>query len=76
MSKDNHLASDLRKEDTYTVESEDDQLGDDTWEDWEDDESDRVKSLFSNDTFATVDEAVAFDAQRHNFDLNKYRSEV
>lgn len=39
------------------------------WEDWEDDESAVVKSLFSDDTFASVDEALAFDLKAHSFDL-------
>ena len=47
-----------------------------TWEDWEEDERDRVKSLFSDATFSSVDEALAHDAKEHNFDLNKYRIAV
>ena len=47
-----------------------------TWEDWEDDEAGTVKSLFSDATFPTVEEALAFDAATHGCDLNQYRQKV
>jgi hypothetical protein len=52
------------------------QLEDETWDDWEGDESSAVKSLFTADAFPTVDQALAFDAQHHNFDLSQYRARV
>lgn len=49
---------------------------DENWEDWEEDESDVVKSLFSAETFPTVDEALKFDANINGFDLKKWREVV
>src|SRR5690242_15754284 len=46
------------------------------WDDWEGDESCAVQSLFTAETFATVEEALAFDARQHNFDLAQYRTQV
>lgn len=48
----------------------------DAWEDWEDDEHVPVKSLFSDDTFPTVQEALAYDAEHHHFDLQQLISTV
>lgn len=46
------------------------------WEDWEEDERQAVRSLFSSETFATVEEALDFDANTHGFDLKTWRAEV
>ena len=62
-------SNDSRSEQEFAVEDE-------NWEDWEEDESDAVKSLFSSETFATVDEALDFDAKVNGFDLRKWREQV
>ena len=53
------------------------QIEDENWEDWvEEDERIAAKSLFSDKTFANVEEALQFDTKQHGFDLNKWRAEV
>jgi len=47
-----------------------------TWDDWQDDESGLVKSLFSDDTFSSVDEALACDSTKHAFDLRQLVKQV
>jgi hypothetical protein len=49
---------------------------DNTWEDWEDDERGPVKSLFADATFPAVEDALAYDAAHHGFDLRQYRKQV
>jgi predicted nucleic acid-binding protein len=48
------------------------------WEDWENDEweTDRVQCLFSDDTFDTVDAAIAFDKEKNGFSFEEYREKV
>jgi len=48
------------------------------WEDWENDgwETDRVQCLFSDDTFESVDEAIAHDNEKNGFGFEEYREKV
>ena len=55
---------------------DDSQVEDQDWSDWEDDERNAVKSLFSDKTFANIEDALQFDAQHNNFDLIRWIKEV
>lgn len=46
------------------------------WSDWSDDESEQVKSLFSDDMLPSLEAALKFDAENHGFDLKQYITEV
>ena len=52
--------------------------GEEEWEDWEDDgnEIGLVKCLFSDDVFASAEEAMRYDAKENDFDLEAVRSKV
>lgn len=50
------------------------------WEDWgasgEDAEDDKAQSLFDNNIFPSVEQALAHDAHVHQFDLAAYHTQV
>lgn len=47
-----------------------------TWQDWEEDESEGFKSLFDDARFPSLEEVLAHDAEAHGFSLRQYRAQV
>ncbi len=47
-----------------------------TWQDWEEDESEGFKSLFDGARFPSLEEVLAHDDEAHAFNLRKYRRQV
>lgn len=47
-----------------------------TWQDWEEDESEGFKSLFDGTRFPSLEEVLAHDAEAHSFNLRQYRTQV
>ncbi|KAL4432876.1 hypothetical protein ABPG77_008202 [Micractinium sp. CCAP 211/92] len=47
-----------------------------TWQDWEEDESEGFKSLFDGTRFPSLEEVLAHDDEAHAFDLRKYRRQL
>lgn len=47
------------------------------WSEWGDDDGDEpTKSLFSETVLPSAQQAIAFDAREHNFDVRQFRSQV
>lgn len=46
------------------------------WNGWDEVENGRVKSLFSDETFSGVKEAIDFDASNYGFDVRRWQQEV
>ncbi|KAL4458014.1 hypothetical protein ABPG75_012879 [Micractinium tetrahymenae] len=47
-----------------------------TWQDWEEDESEGFKSLFGDARFPSLDGVLAHDAEAHGFNLRQYRAQL
>lgn len=46
------------------------------WNEWDEIEDGKVKSLFSDETFSSVKEALDFDASQYDFDVRRWKQEV
>lgn len=51
-------------------------LAEETWEDWNEEETHGVQSLFCSQTFPDLEASLAFDAAEFKFDLRQYRAQA